>query len=357
MFKGHKRIGFWGITALFALFASSCDQPPVTVGPFFIPLYEAGEQFSFRGLHAVDDSVVLVGGSEGSFCFSLDAGIHWEFMQIPDAPESQFRSVWALDHSRFIAVSAGAPSYIYFTEDRGAQWSRVFSDTAQSTFLDGITFANDTLGWVFGDPVNGRFKLLRTIDGGRHWAEIEGPIAIDGEAAFAASGSSILYHDSTLSIVTGGTVSRIHLSPNQGKNWVAKWLELPQGLPSQGAFAHDWHDGHYIIVGGDYLYDTAALGNAIEYDPESAYYSAAEKFRDLPYSSDVVSAGQNVYFTGTAGMYYADSALHELDTTAMHSLAFSGKYVFASGPKGRIGRVFQGTRQELNELKRVVDKR
>ena len=99
-----------GITALFALFASSCDQPPVTVGPFFIPLYEAGEQFSFRGLHAVDDSVVLVGGSEGSFCFSLDAGIHWEFIQIPDAPESQFRSVWALDHSRFIAVSAGAPS-------------------------------------------------------------------------------------------------------------------------------------------------------------------------------------------------------------------------------------------------------
>ena len=71
----------------------------------------------------------------------------------------------------------------------------------------------------------------------------------------------------------------------------------------------------------------------------------------------MVSAGQNVYFTGTAGMYYADSALHELDTTAMHSLAFSGKYVFVSGPKGRIGRIFQGTRQELNELKRVVDKR
>ena len=357
MFNGHRRIGFWGITALFALFTSSCDQPPVTVGPFFIPLYEAGEQFSFRGLHAVDDSVVLVGGSEGSFCFSLDAGIHWEFMQIPDALESQFRSVWALDHSRFIAVSAGAPSYIYLTEDRGAQWSRVFSDTAQATFLDGITFANDTLGWVFGDPVNGRFKLLRTIDGGRHWVEIEGPSAIDGEAAFAASGSSILYHDTTLSVVTGGTVSRIHMSEDEGKTWTAKWLELPQGLPSQGAFAHDWHDGRYIIVGGDYLYDTAALGNAIEYDPESAYYSAAEKFRDLPYSSDVVSAGQNVYFTGTAGMYYADSALHEFDTTAMHSLAYSGKYVFASGPKGRIGRVFQGTRQELNELKRVVDKR
>lgn len=339
------------------LFILGCNKTRETIRPRFIPLYQAGEQFSFRGLHAVDDSIVIVGGSEGSFCLSLDAGIHWEFMQIPEAPESQFRSVWALDHSHFIAVSAGAPTYIYFTEDRGANWSRVFSDTTQSTFLDGITFANDTLGWVFGDPVNGRFKLLRTIDGGRHWVEIEGPIAIDGEAAFAASGSSILYHGTTLSMVTGGTVSRIHMSVDEGKTWTAKWLELPQGLPSQGAFAHDWHDGRYIIVGGDYLYDTAALGNIIEYNPDSAYYSEAEKFKDLPYSSDVVSAGQNVYFTGTAGMYYADSVLHELDTTAMHSLAYSGKYVFASGPKGRIGRIFQGTRQELNELKRVVDKR
>jgi hypothetical protein len=356
MLKRHKGIGFWRITALFALLTWSCDQPPVTAGPLFIPLYEAGEQFSFRGLHAADDSIVVVGGSEGSFCFSLDAGIHWEFMQIPDALESQFRSVWAQDHSHFIAVSAGAPSYIYYTEDRGAHWSRVFSDTAQSTFLDGIAFANDTLGWVFGDPVNGRFKLLRTVDSGRNWTEVVGPSAIDGEAAFAASGSSILYCDSTLSIVTGGTVSRIHMSLNQGRNWVSKWLELPQGLPSQGAFAHAWHKDSYVIVGGDYLYDTAALGNAIEYNPESAY-TTTEHFGNLPYSSDVVSAGQNVYFTGTAGMYYVDSILHELDTTAMHSLAYSGKYVFASGPKGRIGRIFQGTQTELNELKRAVNKR
>ena len=98
-----------------------------------------------------------------------------------------------------------------------------------------------------------------------NWAEISGPpSAIDGEAAFAASGSSILYHsDSTLSVVTGGTVSRILMSVAMlEKTWTAKWLELPQGLPSQGAFAHDWHHGGYIIVGGDYLFDTAALGNS-----------------------------------------------------------------------------------------------
>ena len=357
MFKRAKGIGLRFIAALIALLVLSCSQPAPTVAPVFTTLFEAGEEFSFRGLHAVHDSVVVVGGTQGSICISLDAGVHWSFMQIPDATESQFRSVWAHDQSRFLAVSAGAPSYIYFTEDRGEHWLRVYSDTAQSTFLDGIAFANDTLGWVFGDPVDGRFKLLQTIDGGRHWAEISGPPSIDGEAAFAASGSSILYSDSTLSIVTGGTVSRIHMSTNFGEDWTAKWLELPQGLPSQGAFAHDWPNDGYIIVGGDYLFDTAALGNAIHYDPESAYPTFDEKLSALPYCSDVVGVGQNVYFTGTAGMYYADSLLHELDTNAMHSLAYSGKYVFASGPEGRIGRIFQGTKAELEQLKRAINAR
>jgi hypothetical protein len=99
------------------------------------------------------------------------------------------------------------------------------------------------------------------------------------------------------------------------------------------------------------------LGNTIHYDPESAYPTFDEKLSALPYCSDVVGVGQNVYFTGTAGMYYADSLLHELDTNAMHSLAYSGKYVFASGPEGRIGRIFQGTKAELEQLKRAINAR
>ena len=80
MFKQHKEIGFGWIMALFVLFILGCNKTEETMRPRFVPLYEAGEQFSFRGLHAADDSIVVVGGSKGSFCFSLDAGIHWEFM-------------------------------------------------------------------------------------------------------------------------------------------------------------------------------------------------------------------------------------------------------------------------------------
>ena len=53
-------------------------------------------------------------------------------------------------------------------------------------------------------------------------------------------------------------------------------------------------------------------------------------------------------------MRYLDSTLHVMDTTAMHTLAYSGKYVFSSGPKGRIGRVFHGKVEDLTKSKKQL---
>jgi len=317
-------------------------------------LFEGDSDVSFRGLHATNDSVVVVGGNHGLFAFSLDEGIHWNVQQIPGSGESQFRSVWALNDKDFVAVSAGAPTYIYHTDSRGQEWSRVFADTAQSTFLDGLVFVNDSIGFIYGDPVEGRFKLLRTGDGGRSWTEIEGPEAIDGEASFAASGSAITVGNNIMSIVSGGTVSRLHVTMDlrDGLGWTPSYIELAQGKPSQGAFAHYWDQEKLYIVGGDYMDEENTSRTSLVVDLMTGQDDTAtmKKLAELPYTSDVCSDGEHLYFTGTTGIRYLDSALHVMDTTAMHALAFSGKYVFSSGPSGRIGRIFKGTTQEMNEL-------
>ena len=338
------------------LFNSPSDK---IIGPVLVPLYEHPQQVSFRGLHATDDSVVVVGGSDGVFGFSTDGGEQWVFQILPQASECQFRSVWAHNDSSFVAVSAGAPSYIFFTDDGGGNWSRVFVDTAQSTFLDGIQFVNDTLGYIYGDPVDGYFKLLRTADGGKSWNEIQGPEAIDGEVSFAASGSAIALGNNMLSIVTGGTVSRLHVTMDwlNADGWTASPIEMAQGLPSQGAFAHYWSNDKLFIVGGDYMREEDTSGTSIVADLSTGQddESTMKKLRQLPYTSDVSGDGQFIYFTGTKGMRYLDSTLHLMDTTAMHTLVFSGKYVFSSGPQGRIGRIFNGTQKELRTLKAKLD--
>ena len=167
---------------------------------------------------------------------------------------------------------------------------RTFEDTAQATFLDGITFVNDTLGYIYGDPVDGRFKLLRTGDGGKSWTEIEGPEAIDGEASFAASGSGIAVGNNLLSIVSGGTVSRLHVTMDllSGEGWSSSPIELAQGLPSQGAFAHHWEGEKLYIVGGDYM-ESNTFGTALVADLMTGQddTETMEKLASLPYTSDV----------------------------------------------------------------------
>ena len=330
----------------------------VLVGPRMVTLHQDEDDVRFRGLYATDDTVVVVGGNKGLFGYSLDGGIHWDFQQLNDAPESQFRSVWAHDDHTFLAVSAGAPSYVYYSEDQGQSWIRTFEDTAQATFLDGIVFTNDSIGFIYGDPIDGYFKLLRTSDGGKSWSEIEGPSAIDGEVSFAASGSAITVGEDIMSIVTGGTVSRVHVSMDLigGTTWNASPLELVQGLPSQGAFAQYWDKEKLFIVGGDYLDDHNTNGTVLVADLSTGEddIKTMQKLASLPYTSDVSGDGQYLYFAGTTGVRYFDDELHLMDTTAMYSLVNSGKYVFVSGPKGKICRIFKGTVGEFNDLMNLI---
>ncbi|MGB1266647.1 MAG: hypothetical protein ACPG5D_01015, partial [Schleiferiaceae bacterium] len=157
----------------------------------------------------------------------------------------------------------------------------------------------------------------------------------------------------------GGTVSRLHVTMDwlNADGWIASPIEMAQGLPSQGAFAHYWSNDKLFIVGGDYMREEDTSGTSIVADLSTGQddESTMKKLQQLPYTSDVSGDGQFIYFTGTKGMRYLDSTLHVMDTTAMHTLAYSGKFVFSSGPKGRIGRVFHGKFEDLTKLKKTIN--
>ena len=216
---------------------------------------------SLRGLSVVDDSVVWASGSNGWIGRSTDGARSWIFKQVQGFEKLDFRSLYAFDKLRAIIANAGSPSHILQTTDGGNTWQIVYQNNHPDSFFDGIDFWNDREGIIYGDPIQGRMLLLVTKDGGNTWnelPELQRPLLNDGEASFAASGTGIRCYDkSKVMISTGGKVSRLFISENNGSSWKIISPPILQGESSTGIFSLAFRDKKMgIIVGGDYLRDS-----------------------------------------------------------------------------------------------------
>jgi photosystem II stability/assembly factor-like uncharacterized protein len=215
---------------------------------------------SIRGLSVVDDRVVWFSGSKGYVGRSIDGGANWKVQQVKDFEKVDFRSLYAFDSLKAIIANAGSPASILKTADGGKTWKEVYRNEQPEIFLDGIDFWDDKRGILYGDPINGRMEILKTHNGGDTWVEVSKqhrPLLSDGEASFAASGTGIRCFDNTnVVIATGGTVSRLWLSHNDGESWFPFEVPIIQGKASTGIFSVGIGKKKIVVVGGDYEIDS-----------------------------------------------------------------------------------------------------
>jgi photosystem II stability/assembly factor-like uncharacterized protein len=219
---------------------------------------------SFRALSVVDDHTAWVAGTKGWVGISNDGGISWTFSQVAGFETSDFRSLYAFSSQKAVIANAGAPANILITEDGGKNWNVVYTNNDTASFIDGVDFWNDREGLVYGDPINGRMLLVKTIDGGKSWSMLtdkERPLLSPGEASFAASGTNIRCAGRSLVVIgTGGKSSRLWVSENKGSSWKVFSPPVIQGQSSTGIFSFSgFNKNSGVIVGGDYLKDTLAV--------------------------------------------------------------------------------------------------
>lgn len=226
------------------------NNPEVTV-------LTSGTKTSLRGLSVVNDMVVWVSGSNGTVGRSTDGGKNWKWISVKGFEKRDFRDIEAFNSTTAVIMAVDAPAYILKTNDAGESWKVVFEDKTPGMFLDAMEFWNEQAGIVLGDPINGRFFIARTFDGGTTWKEIPDqykPAADSGEACFAASGTNIRALDRDEAIfVTGGTSSRAFIREQTVK------LPLVQGKETTGANSIAVFDQYtvkggntMIVVGGDF---------------------------------------------------------------------------------------------------------
>jgi photosystem II stability/assembly factor-like uncharacterized protein len=177
----------------------------------------SGTTARLQAVSVVNADVVWASGARGTYLRTVNGGRTWTAGTVPGADSLEFRDVHGFDARRAVLLAAGPGerSRIYRTDDGGRRWEPVFTNRNPAAFYDCFDFRG-SYGVAVSDAVNGRFPLLRSRNGGRSWESFEPPgygsvRAVDGEGAFAASGTCVtLGGDGALWIVTavGGRVIR-----------------------------------------------------------------------------------------------------------------------------------------------------
>jgi photosystem II stability/assembly factor-like uncharacterized protein len=171
-------------------------------------IYQTGTSNTLIAVDLVSPKVVwAVGGgfngatNDGTVVRTVNGGETWENVTPPGGTTQIIRDVKAFDtrHAVVLAsstlndgVSNAGPARISRTDDGGAHWETVFN--ANTSDYDSMAFFNRHHGLAFGDPVDGKFPIVATHDGGGTWAlvePIEIPIALPNEFG-RATGTSLV---------------------------------------------------------------------------------------------------------------------------------------------------------------------
>ena len=314
-----------------------------------IELLTGGTKISLRGLSPVTDDVVWASGSSGAVGRSVDGGTTWEWTTVKGYEKRDFRDIEAFDANTAIIMAIAEPADILKTTDGGKTWKLVYENTAKGMFLDAMEFRDKDHGFVIGDPVDGRFFLARTSDGGDSWQELpanEMPAAEKGDGCFATSGTNIRpLGKKGFCFVGGGPRSVLSIRGkmvtlpliNGKESTGANSVVVKENRQKEGA---EW----LVIVGGDFAKDTIREKNCVLTHDGGATWITPQT-APHGYRGCVEYIGKDLLICcGTSGVDIStDDGMNWqlVSPQGFHVChkAKKGKAVFLAGGGGRIGKL------------------
>lgn len=230
---------------------------PIRESPMYIP--GVG---NLRAIASLDGKIAWAGGTEGKIARTEDGGNTWSLCSLPEGKALDVRAICLMGQNIACAMCAGPAekrlSRIYRTEDGGKIWTEVFCPEGKGIFFNAMAFWNGQEGVVLSDPVDGRFVLFETKDGGSSWNRLKidsMPIAFPNEGAFAASNSclAVFGQDHVWFGTGGGESARVFYSSDHGRNWDVAQTPMKIESPTAGIFSLAFlNNKEGIAVGGDY---------------------------------------------------------------------------------------------------------
>ena len=304
---------------------------------------------SFRAVSVAGPDIAWIGGTKGTFLRTTDGGKTWQTGTVPDAQTCDFRDVQAIDAQTAYLMSAGpaekGQARLYKTTDGGQHWTLLYQTQQKGVFFDGIDFWDDQHGIVFSDPIDKKWFILTTDDGGKTWQPVPPaslPLMEPNEAAFAASGTSLVVQGKrNVWIASGGGVfGRVYRSKDRGRSWTVSNTPLPAG-EATGLFGmRFFSDKIGVVVGGNYKQEQQPGQNAaITRDGGQTWELMAQT--DPPGLKEAIALlpGDRLLTVGPSGTSLSadqGQTWQRLDTDGFHSLACAKGTCYAVGAKGKV---------------------
>lgn len=286
---------------------------------------------------------------------TTDGGSTWTAINASSLPSNALISdIAAIDgNTAFIVTapfSAGAGANgIWKTTDGGTTWvSQPSFGSSGDTFANQIYFWDADNGFACGDPVNGKFDMYKTSDGGANWTAVAGaPAPLGGQGSeFSYVGVKDVVGDN---IWLGTDIGRLLRSNDRGVTWEAFFspaldfggVTTPNSF---GAFAFaDANNGLLIAVDNStdaVLYHTTDGGE----NWEEVIASGTWYFGDVAYvpgtEDTYVSTGVNSSLDAYMGSSYSEDGGNtwvEIDTGVQR-----GTVSFYNGTTGWAGQFSDG---------------
>ena len=308
-----------------------------------VEVLSSGTPTSLRGLSVVNDRVIWVSGSNGMVGKSLDGGKTFAWNTVKGFEKTDFRDIEAFDDSTALIMGISYPAHLLRTTDGGANWEMVYENNSPGIFLDALEFLDERNGIVLGDPMDGKFFIAQTLDGGKHWKSLPpqyAPHADTGEACFASSGTNIRRLNQRETVfVSGGLSSHLFIQD--------KKIALPilQGKESTGANSIALkNDQMMVVVGGDFTTKDSTNRNCFYTNnagndwfapltPPHGYRSCVEWLSKKNWVSVGLNGVDLSKDNGKTWEWISKEGFH------VCRKAKKGKAVFFAGGGGRIGKL------------------
>jgi photosystem II stability/assembly factor-like uncharacterized protein len=283
-------------------------------------------------ISAIDSNTVWINGFNGSgttnrikvFSHTLDGGLTWQSGTYNGFGATVFPYVLTgVTYNNAFAIAMDTATSIasfWKTTNGGLNWSLVTGvmNNGSTTFADAVLFWNSNVGFCMGDPVNNKFDIYYTNDGGTTWiptlaANVSTPLS--GEFGYNGYECASKFEGGRAAFVTN--MGRVYKTSNYGVNWTVT-TTAPFGTISTGKIYIT--GANTMIVAGmatgstTYIWKHTTDGGAtwLSYSPSGNFYTYAMTY--VPNSENMlVSTGP--YSTAKGVSYSTDGGANFIDFT------------------------------------------